>query len=401
MAPVWFWAITLFALGCCIGSFLNVVIWRLPRDESVNKPARSYCPHCEKPIAWFDNIPVLSWIALRAKCRQCGGPISVRYPLVELATGLLFGGLFLGIYAGPLRPDMGRWPNDWPGLLAALVMMAGLLAASLIDLEHYYIPLSTVWIGGLATVSLATIFPSQPGQRWLPMGNPTTTAWAIGGIVGLGIAMLLVRLRVLPQSFPVEPDEVDEADENAKLNSPPESTGKGLPPGEDAVGVTVGARREVLKEALFLLPVIACGMVAGYLTGSEGPAYNIWQSACRWPHLLGLGGSLFGLLIGGGTVWAVRILGTLAFGREAMGMGDVDLLAAAGALVGWGGAVVAFFIAPFFGLLIAIVQFVRHGRRELPFGPYLTLGVLTVLMFYDRFAAAFAPSLTIIFSGGQ
>jgi leader peptidase (prepilin peptidase)/N-methyltransferase len=323
---------------------------------------------------------------------------------------LLFLGLFVGIFAGPLRPDVGHWPDNWAGLLAALVMMAGLLAASLIDVEHYYIPLSTVWIGGLATVALAAAFPSQPGHRWLPIGNPVTTAWAIGGGVGLLIAMLLVRLGILPQSFPEGPDDADGPDgseASGKSKPPPAPVGKGKshPVAEQSVGVTVGARREVLKETLFLLPVIACGWLAGYLVGEDGVLHERWQSACHaatlGPHLLGLGGSLFGLLIGGVTVWAVRILGTLGFGREAMGMGDVDLLAAAGALLGWGGAVVAFFVAPFFGLLIAITQFVRHGRRELPFGPYLSLGVLVVLMFYDHFVAWLSPSLTMIFSGGQ
>jgi len=79
-----------FVAGLLIGSFLNVCIFRLPRDLSVAKPARSFCPFCEKTIAWYDNIPVLSYILLRAKCRQCGAGIPWRYPVVELATGIAF-----------------------------------------------------------------------------------------------------------------------------------------------------------------------------------------------------------------------------------------------------------------------------------------------------------------------
>jgi leader peptidase (prepilin peptidase)/N-methyltransferase len=77
--------------GLLIGSFLNVCVFRLPRDLSVMKPARSFCPFCEKTIAWYDNIPVLSYILLRAKCRHCGAHIPLRYPVVELATAIAFG----------------------------------------------------------------------------------------------------------------------------------------------------------------------------------------------------------------------------------------------------------------------------------------------------------------------
>src|ERR1700679_1640347 len=79
-----------FLAGLLIGSFLNVCIFRLPRDLSVITPARSFCPFCEKTIAWYDNIPVLSYILLRAKCRYCWAGIPARYFIVELATGIAF-----------------------------------------------------------------------------------------------------------------------------------------------------------------------------------------------------------------------------------------------------------------------------------------------------------------------
>src|SRR5690349_19694228 len=79
-----------FVIGLVIGSFLNVCIYRLPRDLSVAKPSRSFCPACEKEIAWHDNIPLVSYLILRGKCRHCAERISLRYPIVELTTGLAF-----------------------------------------------------------------------------------------------------------------------------------------------------------------------------------------------------------------------------------------------------------------------------------------------------------------------
>jgi leader peptidase (prepilin peptidase)/N-methyltransferase len=79
-----------FLAGLLIGSFLNVCVFRLPRDLSVMKPARSFCPFCEETIAWYDNIPVLSYLLLRAKCRRCGAHIPLRYPVVELVTAIAF-----------------------------------------------------------------------------------------------------------------------------------------------------------------------------------------------------------------------------------------------------------------------------------------------------------------------
>ena len=80
--------------GLLIGSFLNVVVYRVPAKRSIVSPP-SACPHCGAPIRWADNIPVVSWIVLRGKCRDCGAPISVRYPLVELGTGVFFAGVAL------------------------------------------------------------------------------------------------------------------------------------------------------------------------------------------------------------------------------------------------------------------------------------------------------------------
>src|ERR671932_58324 len=113
-------------LGLAIGSFLNVVIWRVPRKESVVRPA-SRCPQCDNPIRPLDNIPVVSWLLLRGKCRNCANPISVRYPMVEAACGLLFAAVAVRF----------GWSAELP---AFLVLTAALLAISMIDLEHFIVP---------------------------------------------------------------------------------------------------------------------------------------------------------------------------------------------------------------------------------------------------------------------
>jgi leader peptidase (prepilin peptidase)/N-methyltransferase len=113
-------------LGLLVGSFLNVVIWRVPRKLSVVRPP-SHCPQCETPISPRDNVPVLSWLLLRGRCRHCGNPIPVRYPLVEVAGGVLFAAVAL------------RFGTDW-ALPAYLVLTAALLAISIIDLEHFIVP---------------------------------------------------------------------------------------------------------------------------------------------------------------------------------------------------------------------------------------------------------------------
>ncbi len=133
-------------LGLAIGSFLNVVIWRVPRKESVVRPP-SHCPQCDTPIRPADNVPVFSWLLLRGKCRHCGNPIPVRYPLVEASNGVLFAAVTL------------RFGASWE-LPAYLVLTAALLAISMIDLEHFIVPdriTAPLTVSALALLGLAAL----------------------------------------------------------------------------------------------------------------------------------------------------------------------------------------------------------------------------------------------------
>lgn len=135
-------ALFVFLYGLAIGSFLNVVIYRVPRGKSVVKGG-SGCPGCGAPIVWYDNIPLLSYLILRGKCRSCGEPISSRYPVVELLTAIIFTGIFLklAMAAAPLTGFTAAWTLPWILRLAAYLWFgAALVAATFIDAEHRLIP---------------------------------------------------------------------------------------------------------------------------------------------------------------------------------------------------------------------------------------------------------------------
>ena len=188
LGPSWATYVVAVALGLIAGSFVNVVVHRLPlmlsrqwRDEALatldlRPPTRglynlalprSQCPHCRATIRAVDNVPVLSWIALRGSCRDCGSPISVRYPLVELGGALLLVGVIL------------LWGVNWVGF-AYYVLLMGLLALALIDLDELLLPdqitLPLVWLGLGAAIAFE--------------GRPTPADAALGAAAGYGILWL-------------------------------------------------------------------------------------------------------------------------------------------------------------------------------------------------------------------
>ena len=468
----WPWLVLLTVYGACVGSFLNVVIYRLPAGLSVIRPA-SRCPHCGHGLAAYDNIPVLGWLWLRGKCRYCKTPISVQYPLIEALCAVLFVGMYwVDYHSGWQAGFMAGGPSGtWPALVVQLALLAVLVAATGIDARYYIIPLEATHLVTalalvvlpLATVWLPVIQLIYSNSNHTVVVPPNGVGAAFGGLGGLMVAWVLLWKKVLPRSFDeemIEPSDPAAATQEANLSQiddadptdrqgllagllmilpligamigvgwwswfgqPMESASTQRLPGQrwildtneeqsllihtmvgamlgyvvvgllygsvrqpdeaqDIVGEYPNPRGEVLKESLFLvLPLV--GAMGGYwltryLNGEAG------FSLGHGPVWSVLGSVLMGYLVGGGVIWGVRVLGTLAFGREAMGLGDVHLLAAIGAVVGPRHAVLVFFLAPFFGLASALGMMVMSRVKQvtgrvIPYGPYLAAAAVAVM----------------------
>ncbi len=259
-------AIAAFILGACIGSFLNVLIYRLPRGIFFSGGKRSHCPHCGALIPSYANLPILGWVLLRGKALCCKERISVEYPIIEFLTGAAFLGLFL--YRAPLVG--GQWESH--RLILFLIdafLVSNLIAASVIDLHHKILP-DVLNFSGL--------------------------------IVGLILSLLVPELHQANYVF------------------------KQL----DTLGP--GAR--------------------SFLDSVSGAA------------------------VGGGLLYAIAILGRLAFKKEAMGLGDVKFMAFAGAFLGPEGVLLTLLLAAVLGSVVGILVSLLTGDSLIPFGPFLALGFL-------------------------
>ena len=380
----WILTVFVFALGCCIGSFLNVVIYRLPREKSLVSPG-SACPHCGKPIRFYDNIPLVSWIALRAKCRNCKAPISARYFIVELLTGSVFLCLYITYFHMSLRPVLHGVQGAWFVYVLHLILLSAFIAASGIDLELWIIPLSVCWLvtaaGLIGSAVAGYIIRPQIIAEYvlLPLASAKTGALALGAVIGLGISGLLLKTGLLKRSY-----ESATAEMHDKLAVEKGDRDASVPVGGEALEeANLNHRLEALREIAFLLPIILCAIAALSILQRPGPVSQWWSHLLGYRVAAGLLGSMFGYFVGCGVVWATRILGTLAFGKEAMGLGDVHLMGAAGAVVGPLMVVIAFFIAPFFGLGWAVFQMLFKKIRQIPYGPFLSLAVFTFMIFHD------------------
>jgi leader peptidase (prepilin peptidase)/N-methyltransferase len=261
-------------------------------------------------------------------------------------------------------------------------MLAAFIAASAIDLELWIIPVSICWfvtVIGLVASALGgyiidpadiTNFAILPSTRDIFFKESTIASLSAGAVIGLVISLVLLVTGLIKRSYESaiessEPGPESETNhESAKTNHEPE----------------FNDRLEVCREIIFLLPIIVCSAAAYWFIRQ----YPWWVDFSQKPVIAGLLGSFWGYFVGCGVVWATRIFGTLAFGKEAMGLGDVHLMGAAGAVIGAPFVIVAFFIAPFFGLAWVAVQMFFKKIRQIPYGPFLSLGVLAVIILHNK-----------------
>ncbi|NLX14223.1 MAG: hypothetical protein GXY44_11295 [Phycisphaerales bacterium] len=450
-STVLYWSIVSLLLGACIGSFLNVVIYRWPRDLSIRRPSRSFCPACRQAIIWYDNIPVLSYFLLGGRCRGCKTRISLQYPLVELATAFVFLLVYDAFFISRQRLGISELANDWPMLLGHWALFAGLIALAVMDLEAYMVDIRVTWLITAAGALAHLFWTPASSTDWLRPGMPLA-GWSAAVVVGLLVgAWLFLREPITSETAvlsdePVPPEEKltgspgplawlgllmavglaaayvvaltiagsPDAPAGAPLVSPGYAETARLVGGlaflfvalailashpqpaadaeiiEEITEGASGARRNALAEMKLLSPAIILG-AAWLLLIHYVPMVKAcfdsamhWQPLGDWQPLCGLSTAIAGWVIGGLIGWATRIIFTLLFGKEALGMGDVHILAAAGAVASWPVSFLGFFLAAPLTLLAMIVIHLRRQSRALPFGPWLGLGFLLAAVFADR-----------------
>lgn len=270
MDPILFAAwVVIFFFGASLGSFLNVCISRWPAELSVVSP-RSRCPRCEKAIAWYDNIPVVSWLVLRAKCRGCGLPISAQYPLIEVTVGVIW----------------------------------------VLTVWHFGITFTALRIGLAATILL-------------------------------GVMMTDLLHYVIPDGFTL-------------------------------TGFLIG----------IIAPLIAL------MTGDHGPFAGPWDA-------------IIGACAGAGLIAIVGWLGEIAFGKEAMGQGDITLMAMIGAMVGPSRSILTIFLAAGIGAVVFLLVVLPVGAMRakragtefepplVPFGVFLAPAGMVALLWGDSLLHAY------------
>jgi len=257
--------IFVFIFGSIVGSFLNVCIYRLPLEQSVVVP-RSFCPHCKKTIPWYDNIPLLSYLILKAKCRACGQRISPRYFIVELLTALAFLLLF-------------KVHGISFNFFFYTILTCGLIVATFVDIQHRIIP-DEISLGGIVV------------------------GFILSAVKGM-------KLDPLAYNF--------------------------IPPLNSLLGIIVGG-----------------GIL--YLTGFIFDL--VYFKLLKKPPIQGE--------------------------TESMGGGDIKLLAMIGAFLGWKKAILIFFLAPFFGAVVGIINLCVKKDHTIPYGPFLSLAAFAAMFWADK-----------------
>jgi leader peptidase (prepilin peptidase)/N-methyltransferase len=328
-------------LGAIVGSFLNVCIYRIPRDISVASPSRSFCPNCGRQIPWRENIPILGWILLRGRCSQCSKPISLRYPLVELTTAILFAGCALVV--------------TFPTLLSVWIFTSLLIIATFVDLEFLVIP-DVVSKGGIVAGILLSLL--TPGLHHVDSRPAAATQSIVGCLCGAAILFLIGALGRLAFGR-----------HRIRLNAPAPFRFEILST-EDA---QIVIDEETFRWQEYLArrrDKIVVHVEDATLNGRfyENCDFTFFYDRVATPRQTVPVDEVSAL---------AGHAASIVLPREAMGLGDVKLIAAIGAFIGWQGVLFTIAAASFFGStygLIAAAASRHEWSSKIPFGPFLALG---------------------------
>ncbi|WP_367872476.1 A24 family peptidase [Luteolibacter sp. Populi] len=358
--PIWF--VPAFLIGACIGSFLNVVIYRVPLDLSVNEPKRSFCPKCKHPIPMSLNIPLVSWLWLRGKCANCRAPIAFRYFGVELLTALLFAGIW-----GFVRHSLGLGSMPTLAMAALLplwVMAALFISITFIDAEHMVIPTPFTWAATVAGLIAAALWPALPNLAGLPVRRWIPVEWlggveqaVLGWIIGACGLWLVVRLGKMAfgkkkMEFPTPVDW--------KLVEPEGD--------EDPIWFEIDGQRTAWWDIFYRKTdrlIVECSELRLNGETVQAGVLTIREAGVELPD----GRKL--------SIEEVKSLdgksARAVIPREAMGEGDIHLMGAIGAFFGWTGVFFGIFAGSLLAVVAAVLGRVGFGK-PLPFGPFLILG---------------------------
>jgi prepilin signal peptidase PulO-like enzyme (type II secretory pathway) len=455
--PDWFAMMFLALLGACVGSFLNVVIYRLPKGDSIVNPP-SHCTNCNRTLCWYENIPVLSYLVLGGRCKTCKTPISPRYALVELITAVLFVALYDAFYKCGMHSWFGEARMDWPIFVAHLALVAVLIVCSVVDLEFYLIDVRIAWFAMFVGIAA---WMGTPAAKLELIGETKAISPSIfAGLLGMVVVLLVQYFFFSPKEEPeiIEDEAEESAEEPVKSVSmfwpvlglsvyaigsfglilwgilgesyQTSFTGRGLSyvgwafltiiiggiprrqSDKEIVEIIEeeksGARKMAIKEFFGLLPPIVGFWVFWAIFRYVGPIRligekNLFLMIGPTMPLVGLYYALAGILVAAAFGWTVRILFTLVFGKEAMGTGDIYILAAIGAIAGIFVTILGFFLGSVIGVLGIVVLLLWKTSRALSYGPWIAIGALLCMLFYNPIANYVKPAMTVInhyFFGG-
>ena len=352
---------TAFFVGSCVGSFLNVVIYRVPIGLSVNEPKRSFCPSCKYDIPWYQNLPIISWLLLRGKCASCKQSISVRYFGVELLTAIVFFAIwkvFVPAYGPGFETGVGVAIAYW--VLAAL-----LISAIFIDIDHFIIP-DSITLGGLVAGWIAVLIVPELMEEtgrlkalWLSVVGAATGYGLLWGVVQFGKLAFGKTKQHFDQPVKWSIAQEEDADEPM---------------------ITIDGEVQPWTDVFFRSSDRMIVDVAELRI--NGKSYEVDQVVI-WHDRFVMGDQNLAL----DDVREVEgMCVDVVIPREAMGFGDVKFIAMIGAFLGWQAVLLTVFVASISGAVFGLTQklLLRDSwSQPLPFGPYLAVGAF-VWMFYGR-----------------